>query len=88
MLTQNELRKDEKHYTFWKEGEITQCLTDASDRESSVNALKGKSPGFSGFVHLLIRLLADNGINEQTFSLMKGRNYSCATAHDFHMVPY
>jgi hypothetical protein len=42
------LRKDEKHDALLNEGEITQCLTDASDRESNVNALKGKSPGFSG----------------------------------------
>jgi hypothetical protein len=44
-----------KYSPMMVKDETTQCLTDASYRESNVNALCGKSPGFFDFVHLLIR---------------------------------
>ena len=61
----------------------------ASIHESNVNALMASLLAFPTLVHLLICQLADNGISDKGFKpFYTERNYSCATACDFHTVPY
>jgi hypothetical protein len=43
------MSETKKNKGLHDEGELLKCLTDASDRESNVNALCGKSPGFSDY---------------------------------------
>jgi len=62
----------------------------ASIRESKVNALQASLLAFPTFVRLLTPTSRDNGMCEQrlTFAGWRKRDYSCATARDFHTIPF
>lgn len=66
-----------------------QCLTEASVRESNVNALKASLLTYPTLFAFSSPSPDDNGTLEQSFfPAGPERVHSCATAHDSHMVPF